>query len=39
VQLIIFAPTGESVGTEYVTKFEPTGLPVGEVKNKEKSDL
>ena len=30
--LIIRAPTGESVGSEYVTKFEPPDLPVGATK-------
>ena len=37
--LIIRAPTGKSVGSEFVTKFEPTDLSVGASKNKEKSDL
>ena len=30
---------GKSVGSEYVTKFEPTDLPVGALKKKGKSDF
>jgi hypothetical protein len=37
--LIIRTPTGKPIGSEYVTKYEPTDLPVGALKKKEKSDL
>ena len=30
----IRVPTGESVGSDYVTQFEPTDSPVGALKNK-----
>jgi hypothetical protein len=39
--IIVFKPfidfvalTGKPIGSEYVTKFEPTDLPVGALKNK-----
>jgi hypothetical protein len=36
MKLIISAPTGKPVGSEYVTKLEPTDLPVGAFKKNGK---
>jgi hypothetical protein len=37
--ILVRAPTGESVGSEYVTNFEPTDLPVGVTKAREYLDF
>jgi hypothetical protein len=36
---MIHAPTGKPIGSVYVTKFEPTDLPVGALKKNKKPDL
>jgi hypothetical protein len=39
IVIIIRAPTGKPVGSEYFTKFEPTGLPVGALKKRKNLTL